>query len=75
MVPDHSARPIQIDLELFYPRKALFPLPLFNSLPNKKLLDWSKFEGFVNDKINVNEKLKFILERVENIVGKGEKAG
>ena len=27
------------------------------------------------DKINVNEKVKFGLERVENIVGKGQNAG
>ena len=30
---------------------------------------------FADDKINVSEKLKFVLERVENIVGKGENAG
>ena len=28
-----------------------------------------------DDKINVTEKLKFDLERVENIMGKGENAG
>ena len=28
-----------------------------------------------DDKINATEKLKFVLERVENIVGKGEHAG
>ena len=31
--------------------------------------------AFADDKINVAEKLKFILQRVENIVGKGENAG
>ena len=46
-----------------------------NSLPNDKSLDWSKSEAFADDKINVTEKLKLILERVENIVGKGENAG
>ena len=30
---------------------------------------------FADDKINVTQKLKFVLGRVENIVGKGENAG
>ena len=36
---------------------------------------WSKLKAFVEDKISVSEKLKFVLGRVESIVGKGEKAG
>ena len=32
-------------------------------------------KAFADDEINVNEKLKFVLGRVENIVGKGENAG
>ena len=47
----------------------------FNSLPNDRILDWSKLKAFADDKINVTEKLKFVFERVENIVGKGENAG
>ena len=39
------------------------------------MLDWSKLKAFADDKINVNQILKFVLERVKNIVGKGEKAG
>ena len=46
-----------------------------NSLPNNKILDWSKLKAFADDKINPIEKLKFVLGRVENIVGKGENAG
>ena len=46
----------------------------FNSLPNERILDWSKLKAFADDKINVTEKLKFVLGRVENIVGKGENA-
>ena len=42
-----------------------------NSLPNDKILDWSKLKAFADDKINVKEKFKFGLGRVENIVGKG----
>ena len=45
-----------------------------NSLPNEKILDWSKFKAFADDKINVNEQLKFGLGRVENIVEEGENA-
>ena len=48
---------------------------LFKSLPNDKSLDWSKLKAFADDKIDVNEKLKFGLERLENIVEKGENAG
>ena len=46
-----------------------------NSLPNNKILNWSKLKAFVDDKIRVNEKLKFGLGRVENIVGIGDSAG
>ena len=46
-----------------------------NSLPIDKILDWSKMKDFTDNKIHVTEKLKFVLGRVENIVGKGENAG
>ena len=45
---------------------------MFNFLPNNKILDWSKLKAFADDKINVNQKLNFVLGRVENIVGNGE---
>ena len=41
-----------------------------NSLPNDISFEWSKLKVFAHDKIN-----KFVLERVKNIVGKGENAG
>ena len=54
---------------------------LFGSIANQidtltydKNLDWSKLKAFADEKINVIEKLKFVLERVENIVGEGENA-
>ena len=47
----------------------------FNSLPNDKFIDWSKLKDLADNKINATEKLKFLLGRVENIVGKGENAG
>ena len=43
--------------------------------PNGKITHWSKFKTFADNKINMTEKMKFVLERVENIVGKGENAG
>ena len=51
-----------------------------NSLPNDKFLDfrnWSKLTAFADDKVNVNEKSKFVrvLEMEENIVRNGENAG
>ena len=46
-----------------------------NSLPHNKILDWSKLKAFADDKLNATEKLKFVLGRVEKIVGKGENAG
>ena len=47
---------------------------VFNSSPNKKIYDKSKLKAFADDKINVTEKLKFVLGRLENIVPKGENA-
>ena len=38
-------------------------------------LYWSKLKAFADDKLKVTDGLKFVLGRVENIVGKGEKAG
>ena len=46
-----------------------------NSLPNDQFLDRSKLKKLADDKINVTEKLKFVLGSVENTVGKGENAG
>ena len=38
-------------------------------------LDWSEFKAFADKKINLTQKLKFVLKRVENNVGTGENAG
>ena len=40
-----------------------------------KISDSSKLKQFADDKINVNEKLKLLLGRVGNFVGKEENAG
>ena len=46
-----------------------------NSLQNNKILDESKFKAFADDKIILTQWLKFVLGRIENILGKGENAG
>ena len=48
---------------------------MFNPVPNNKFLDWSKLKAFADNKINVTQKLKFDLGRVENVLGKGVNAG
>ena len=48
---------------------------LLNSLPNNKFLDLSKLKAFADVKLNLREKLEFVLGSMENIVGKGENAG
>ena len=48
---------------------------ILNTFPNDKISDWSKLKAFADDKINVTEKSEFVLEGVENIVGKGENGG
>ena len=53
----------------------LYLLLAINSLPNDRFLPWSKLKAFADDKLNLAEKLEFLLIRVENIVGKGENAG
>ena len=46
-----------------------------NSLPNNKILDYSKFKAFAEDKVILTKTLNFVLGRAENFVGKGENAG
>ena len=47
---------------------------LIKCLPHYMTLDWSKLKAFVDDILNLTEKLKFVLGRLENIMGKGENA-
>ena len=46
-----------------------------NPFANDKILDWSKFKALADNKINLNQILKFDMGRVENMAGKGENAG
>ena len=41
-----------------------------NSLPNDKILDWSKLKVFADNKIKVLKMMIFVFDRVENTVGK-----
>ena len=46
-----------------------------NSLPNDRILDWSKVKAFADDNIKFAKMMIFfVFDRVENIVGKGENA-
>ena len=65
-------------MKRFFPSATCLPfffcnLKSFNSLPNNKILDESKFKA--EDKLILTQKFKFALGRVENIVGKAENAG
>ena len=46
-----------------------------NSLLIDKIQDWSKLKAQADNKIKATEKSKFVSQRVENIVRKGENAG
>ena len=48
---------------------------LIKPFPNNKILDRSKLKALADDKIKVLKMIIFVLDRVENIVGKGENAG
>ena len=43
-----------------------------NSLPDGKILDWSKLKQFADDNFTFDENSRKFSKRVENTVGKGE---
>ena len=45
------------------------------TLPNDNFLNWAKLKAFADDKMNVSQKLKFYLERIENTLENGVNAG
>ena len=54
----------------------LIPLPnnpMFKSLPNDKILDWSKLKAFAEDKIKELKIIIFVWDRFENTVGRRRK--
>ena len=56
-------------------KAAKIALISLNSLPNNKILDWSKLEAFADTDLLVAQMMIYVFDRVENIVGKGENAG
>ena len=44
------------------------------TLYTRKIFGWSKFKVFAVDKLKVAQMLEFSIERVEDIVGRGENA-
>ena len=42
---------------------------LLNSLLNNKILDYSELKAYADEKLNVTERLKFVVEWAENIMG------
>ena len=46
-----------------------------NTLPDDKILGLPKLKAFADDKLNVTQNIKVVFHRIENIVGKEEKAG
>ena len=50
------------------------PILLFNSIPNNKILEWSKSKALANDKKKKkNDKMMIIFDIRETIVGKKKK--
>ena len=47
----------------------------FNTLPNNKILDHSILNAFADNKLKMIQMAKFVLDKIENIVGKKENAG
>ena len=48
--------------------------PQYNQLKNY-FLDWTNFQAFAEDKLNVAKIMISVFYKVENIVGKGENSG
>ena len=46
-----------------------------NSLPNDKILNWSKMNAFADNKIKLAKMMIFVFDWIENIIGKVENAG
>ena len=58
-----------------YTKKKAQSRLLHKSLSNGKILDWSKYIAFTDDKITLAKMIMFVFNRSEKSVGKGEIAG
>ena len=63
---------VSIKKGLSFQQNKVYTLTLY---PKGKIINWARFNAFAEEIINLAKKLKFILGRVENILGKGENAG
>ena len=48
---------------------------VFNPLPNDRISDWSQLKAIADNNLKVAKMMMYVLDRVENIVEKGENAG
>ena len=48
---------------------------LFNPLPDENSLGLPKLKAFADNKLNINQNVKVVFHRKENILGKEENAG
>ena len=46
-----------------------------NPLPNSNFLDWTEFKALADKKLHATKIKISVIDRVENIVGKGENVG
>ena len=67
-----SPHPYQVVESVFFHSVDDLNLTLYRT---KKILDWSKFKTFADDKSKLAIMMNFVFDRVEKIVGKGENTG
>ena len=75
---DQIAHLCSLTLDAYYMQKVRKPLlsaERVNSLPDDKILHLSKLKSAADDKLNLTQNLRFVFQKLENIVGKGENAG
>ena len=54
---------------LLFGKELKYHSKLINSLPNSKILEWSKLKELAGDIKNVVHRMKVVTEHSENIVG------
>ena len=65
---------IQVITVIYIHDVSIIPSCILISIPNNKILEWSKLKAFADDKIKRIERSKLVFWKSENIVGKGENA-
>ena len=62
-------------LGIHLPIRHNFRTVAFNSLPNDKIMTFTKLKAIADDIFNVAKMMISVFDAVENIMGKGENAG